>query len=48
MKAIFVHPAWVTAWRWKSIMGLVVATISQKNGCPWWGGKCYGFLYTCI
>ena len=35
---LIVWPAWVTTWRWKSVVGLVVGTTSQGQGCPSWGG----------
>ena len=35
---LIVWPAWVTTWRWKSVVGLVVGTTSQGQGCLWWGG----------
>ena len=31
-------PAWATTWRWESVVGLVVGTTSQRQGCPSWGG----------
>ena len=30
-------PAWVTTWRWKSVVGLVVETTSQWQGYLLWG-----------
>ena len=35
---LIVLPAWVTTRRWKSVVGLVVGTTSQGQGCLWWGG----------
>ena len=35
---LIVLPAWVTTRRWKSVVGLVVGTTSQGQGCPSWGG----------
>ena len=34
---LIVWPAWVTTWRWKSVVSLVVGTTSQGQGCPSWG-----------
>ena len=34
----YVCPAWATTWRWKSVVGLVVGTTSQGQGCPSWDG----------
>ena len=33
----YVRPAWATTWRWKSVVGLVVGTTSQWQGCLLWG-----------
>ena len=38
MLFFIVCPAWATTWRWKSVVGLVVGTTSQGQGCPLWSG----------
>ena len=35
--SFYVCPAWATTWRWKSVVGLVVGTTSQWQGCLLWG-----------
>ena len=35
--SLYVCPAWATTWRWKSVVGLVVGTTSQWQGCLSWG-----------
>jgi hypothetical protein len=33
-----VRPAWAVTWRWKSATRLAVGSVSQRQGCPPWGG----------